>query len=64
MIHKFQAGIEASFLFITIKWQPLFGFISLIIYGVYYLSMLKMNVIDKNYGGSWKKYFKSIFKRN
>jgi hypothetical protein len=29
----------------------------------YYGSMLKVNVINKHYDGSWKKYFKSIFKK-
>lgn len=29
----------------------------------YYGSMLKVNVVNKHYDGSWKKYFKSIFKR-
>lgn len=28
---------------------------------VYYGSMLKLNVIDKHYNGSWLKYFKSFF---
>lgn len=63
MIHKIQAGIDASFLFITIRWQPLFGFISLLIYAVYYLAMLKINVVNKEYDGSWKKFLKSIIKR-
>jgi hypothetical protein len=29
----------------------------------YYGSMLKVNVVNKHYDGSWKKYFKSIFKK-
>jgi hypothetical protein len=28
---------------------------------VYYLSMLKINVVNKHYGKSWLKYLKSIF---
>lgn len=29
----------------------------------YYGSMLKVNVVNKHYDGSWKKYFKSFFKK-
>lgn len=28
---------------------------------IYYGSMLKVNVINKHYSGSWIKYFKSFF---
>ena len=30
---------------------------------IYYGSMLKVNVINKHYSGSWIKYFKSFFCR-
>lgn len=29
----------------------------------YYLSMLKVNVVDKYYGRSWKKYLLSMIKK-
>ena len=62
MIHvKVQHAIEAILIGIWLL-QP----ISLIVLAVpgalYYISMLKMNVVNKYHGGSWKKYFKSIFK--
>ena len=31
---------------------------------IYYGSMLKINVVNKVYGGSWIKYFKSFFCKN
>ncbi len=30
---------------------------------IYYGSMLKINVINPHFDGSWMKYFKSFFKR-
>lgn len=30
---------------------------------VYFLSMLKMNVVDTRYDGSWKKFIKSWYKQ-
>jgi hypothetical protein len=30
---------------------------------IYYGSMLKVNVINPHFDGSWIKYFKSFFKR-
>jgi hypothetical protein len=63
MIHgKIQHTLEAILLGITIHWQPLFGIMASAVAIVYYVAMLKMNVVDKNHGGSWKRYFKSIFK--
>jgi|TARA_R110000803_G_scaffold72998_1_gene136717 hypothetical protein len=35
----------------------LVGLVTLIYYG----SMLKVNVVNKIYNGSWRKYFKSFF---
>ena len=37
----------------------LVGFTTLLYYG----SMLKINVVNKQYEGSWLNYFKSFFKR-
>lgn len=61
MIHKLQGSIEALFILLTIHWQPVFGIMSAICGVWYYLAMIKQNVVDKNYGGSWKTYIKSIF---
>lgn len=42
---------------------PNFFSILLSIVGViYFLSMIKVNVVDKKYKGEWKLYFKAIFK--
>lgn len=30
---------------------------------LYYGSMIKLNVVDKKYSGSWKMYFKSFYKK-
>lgn len=62
MIAKLQHLVEAGFLYITFKVQPFFACLMAIGGLLYYLSMLKMNVIDVKHEGSWKKYFKSIFK--
>lgn len=64
MIYKLQAGFEAGILFIYIQWQPIFGIISTCIAAWYYLAMLKINVVDVKFEGSWKKYIKSLFKRS
>ena len=64
MIYKIQAGIEATLIFATIHWQPLFGIISACVAAWYYLAMLKINVVDVKFEGSWKKYIKSLFKRS
>ena len=61
MIHKLQHGFEAVCLLFVISWQPFFGIIASIAAISYYVAMLKMNVIDAKFGGSWKRYIKSIF---
>jgi len=61
MLHKVQQGLEAVYLLFVISWQPVFGVIASIAAITYYIAMLKMNVIDVKFGGSWKQYFKSIF---
>lgn len=63
MIYKIQAGIEAGLLLLAIQWQPILGIASTCIAAWYYLAMLKMNVIDVKFGGSWKKYILSLLKR-
>lgn len=62
MLHKIQQGLEAIYLLFVISWQPFFGIIASIAAISYYVAMLKMNVIDVKFGGSWKKYFKSIIR--
>lgn len=63
MFHqKIQHAVEAILLGITIHWQPIFGIMASIAAMLYYLSMTKINVVDRKFNGSWKKYFKSIFK--
>lgn len=61
MIHKLQLSAEALFITLTIHWLPVFGILSACAGGLYYMSMLKVNVVDTKHGGSWKKYIKSIF---
>jgi len=63
LLNKLQHGIEALFIFLTISWQPLFGIIASVAAVWYYAAMLKVNVIDKNFGGSWLQYFKSLIKK-
>lgn len=36
--------------------------ISSIVVIVYFISMLKLNVVDKKYQGKWKAFFKAWFK--
>lgn len=62
MIHKIHYLFESAFLLWAISWQPFFGSVSAIIACVYYLSKIKMDVVDKKYDGSWKLYIKSILK--
>lgn len=63
LIHKIQHSIEAILLFLSIKWQPLFGVAASFAAIMYYGSMLKINVVDVKHEGSWKQYFKSFIKR-
>lgn len=62
MIHKAQHAVEGLFIFLTIKWQPLFGIAASLAAIMYYGSMIKMNVVDTRFAGSWGKYFKSFFR--
>jgi len=56
-----QHGFEALFMLLVISWQPVFGVLASIAAITYYIAMLKMNVVDEKFGGSWKQYLKSIF---
>lgn len=68
-MHKAQHFIEVLVIFLTIKWQPIFGVLTSIIACVFYIGMIKLNIVDKKFAGSWKEYFKSLknylpFKKN
>lgn len=63
MIHKIQHFFEAVAVLLTIHWQPVFGVLAGMAATLYHISMLKINVVNKGYEGSWKKYILSIFKR-
>ena len=39
-----------------------FSIATSVIASVYFAAMLKINVVDKKYDGSWRKFIKSIFK--
>jgi hypothetical protein len=63
IIHKIQMFIETSFVLLALWLQPIAGVISALAATVYFLSMLKHNIIDPHYEGSWKKYLFAIFKK-
>lgn len=46
-------------IFISLGSLP--GYIASILASVYFASMLKVNVVNPFYDGSWSKYIKSIF---
>lgn len=48
--------------FILITAPNLVSMLASIVGAIYFISMLKLNVVDVRYGGSWKAYFKSIFR--
>lgn len=62
MIHKIGLIIETGFVLVGIILQPIFGTISAIIASAYFLAMLKMNIVDAKYGGSWWNFIKSVLK--
>lgn len=62
MIHKIHLLLESLPLLFLIAWQPLFGCISAAAASVYYISKLKIDIVDKKYEGSWKLYIKSMLK--
>jgi hypothetical protein len=63
IIHKIQMFLETSFVLLALWLQPVAGVISAIAATVYFMSMLKHNIIDVHYEGSWKKYLAAIFKK-
>jgi hypothetical protein len=62
ILHKIQHGFELLFMFLVIKWQPILGSLASLVIIFYYLSMLKINVVDPKFGGSWKKFIKTVIK--
>lgn len=62
MFHKIQLSCEAILAYITINWQPTLGSIMSVIGTIYYIGILKINVVNKEYEGSWKKFFKALIK--
>lgn len=57
---KMQASIESMILLIT--WGTAMSIVTGFVGFVYYMSILKLNVVDVKYNGSWKQYIQSIFK--
>ena len=52
--------IVLGFWVITVP--SIFSIITSLVAAVYFASMLKFNVVDKQYHGSWRLYLKSILK--
>jgi len=42
----------------------LLNIISSLVIIVYFISMLKFNIVDRKYNGQWKLFFKAWFKAN
>lgn len=61
MIHNHPIT-EGVFVILAIKINPFFGAFASLSMAFYYSSMLKANIVDTRFDGSWKKYFKSFFK--
>ena len=51
-----------SLFVVFISFGSLPGYIASCLASVYFASMLKVNVVNPFYGGSWTNYIKSIFK--
>lgn len=49
-------------LMISMNVGSILSAVSSLVIITYYLSKLKREVVDVDYGGSWKVYFKSIFR--
>lgn len=60
MGQKILLTFETITLLIAIHWQPLMGIAASSCGALYYLSMLKINVVDIKHSGSWLSFFKSI----
>lgn len=61
-----MAELKITFLsmsFLIISGTNFFAVFGSICISVYYLSMLKSNVINKDYNRSWLAYFKSWFRK-
>lgn len=63
LVSKLQHALEACFLFLAIHWQPVFGVMASCMAVWYYAAMIKMNIVDKEHGGSWRSYIKTAIKK-
>ena len=45
-----------------LSYQAVFSIATSVVASVYFISMIKINVVNKHYERSWVKYFKSWFK--
>lgn len=61
MAHKLQLTFEALYITLAINWGQVSALVLGIPGAIYYLLMFKINVINKEYGGSWKQFIKQIF---
>lgn len=61
-MQKVLMTIETGIIVLSIHWQPVMGIAASICGCVYYIAMLKLNVVDKKYEGSWKLFIKSFLK--
>lgn len=52
-----------SLFVVFISFGSLPGYVASVAASVYFISMLKVNVVNQYYDGSWGKYLKSIVKR-
>lgn len=50
-------------LLVLVSTPNIFSIIASIAAAVYFIAMLKMNVVDKKYNGSWSTFFKSVFRK-
>ncbi len=51
-----------SLFVVFISFGSLPGYIASVTASIYFISMLKVNIVNQYYGGSWTNYIKSIFK--
>lgn len=63
MVHKVHYFFEAVCALLVIQLQPIIGGLASAVMIIYYISKLKIDVVDKKHSGSWKHFFKSIINR-
>jgi len=64
MIKVIIASVEwaLSILILIVSWGSLPGYIMSLCGTWYFVAMIKKNVVDEKYNGSWLQYFKSKLK--